>query len=70
MCSPRSSGSTGPTTAGHPVNAFRQPPPDQKPALLVLDLDFMMGLGPVITNEQQHVTPVMLTPSPTDGRTV
>jgi hypothetical protein len=30
--------------------------PDQDPALVVLDLDVVMGLGPVIPDEQRQLT--------------
>ena len=35
-----------------PGQPLRQPPPGQHPAGLVFDLDVVMGLGPVITDEQ------------------
>jgi hypothetical protein len=37
----------------HPQQALRQPPPDQSPAPLVDDLDIVMGLSPIVSNEQQ-----------------
>ena len=36
----------------HPADPFRQLAPDQHPALLVLEFDVVMGLGPVIAQEQ------------------
>ena len=39
-----------------PGDALRQPPPDQHPAMLVLELDVVMGLGPVITQEQHPIS--------------
>ena len=39
---------------GDPGHALGQPAPDQPPPAGVLDLDVVMGLGPVITDEQHR----------------
>jgi hypothetical protein len=36
----------------HPLDALGQPPLGQPPPVLVEDLDVVMGLGPVISDEQ------------------
>jgi hypothetical protein len=42
---------------GDPGQALRQPPPDQQPTSLVLNLDVVMGLSPVIADEQHCLSP-------------
>ena len=40
---------------GQPFDTLGQAAPHQQPALLVFDLDVVMGLGPVIA-QQQHLS--------------
>ncbi len=39
-----------------PRYPLRKPAPHQQPALIILDLDVVMGLGPVIADEQHLLT--------------
>ena len=41
---------------GDPGQPLRQPTARQHPARFVLDLDVMMGLGPVVTDEQHRAS--------------
>jgi len=48
---------------GHPL---RKSTPDLNPALVIFDLDVVMGLGPVITDEQSPSSSLHLTASESD----
>ena len=41
---------------GDPGQPLRQPPPRQHPAGIVLDLDVVMGLSPVVADEQHRAS--------------
>jgi len=37
-------------------HTLREPTPDQDPTLIIFDLDVVMGLSPVIADEQHQLT--------------
>jgi hypothetical protein len=43
-----------------PGQALRQPPPRQQPAGIILDLDVVVGLSPIVTDEQHSESPLMI----------